>query len=474
MGGMYRELTIKQFGVGIMGLVSVGLFLFFFDLGKPAFLDYDEAQYAQVIKDTIESGDYLSLERLGVPWFDKPPLYFWLAMVTGSVFEDAELAYRIPSALFGLLGVLLTVAIARHVVGRNLLALAAGGALLTTGAYLQAARQVRLDVPIATTLLFSFYCFLRGTKDSRWYVLWGPGIALAVLLKSAVGTLGLLFVGVWAVGRRDFSFLRAKHFWYGAFLGLVLLVPWYAYETARHGMIFWNEHIFRHVFDRFNANILGGSASNWVYVRFGLEDMAPWTTVFLFGFVALFFNRDRSEERTKILTLGAIAAVVFAIFAMGKTKLFYYLVPAMPFVALFALLSVAHLLKNRPRLQVASVVVLLLGGLGNTGYVGFSLADSLSGVAARAEEERAVGTLIKEQGNTDSIRALMYPHWDTLIYYSGGLRVVELQEKESSTKPFGLVLPTFLYEKKPFSKETASKFTLAYKGQHIVLLYFSP
>lgn len=471
---MYIELTAKQFCGGLIALAAIGAVLFFVDLGNPAFLDYDEAQYAQVINDTQDAGNRLSLVRLGVPWFDKPPLYFWLAMGSGTWFESDEFAYRLPSAMIGLIGVLLTVAIARYFVGRTPLALVSGAALMTTGAYLQAARQLRLDVPVAVTLLFSFYCFLRGDKDSRWYLLWGPSIALAVLLKSAVGVLGLLFVLVWAVGHRNFSFLKSGHFWWGAFLGGVVLVPWYAYQTVQFGMLFWNEHVFRHVVDRFSANILGGNTTNWVYLQFGVWDMLPWSTAFVIGYTSLFFARGQSTEKRDIVVLGAIACSVFALFALGKTKLFYYLVPAMPFVALVSVLSVAYLLKQRPRLQIAALTALLVIGSVTAINIGFSREEGLATVAARAEEERAAGALIKEQGKTGAIRALMYPHWDSLIYYSGGLRVVELRGQEIADEPFPLVLPTALYDKKPFAPETASRFKLGYKGQQLVLLFFTP
>jgi 4-amino-4-deoxy-L-arabinose transferase-like glycosyltransferase len=90
-------------------LIALASFLVLFHLNRGAFWDYDEASYAEVIQDTEAAGSLLTLYHFKTPWIDKPPLYFWSAMLTERLFTSKELAYRLPSALSGIASIILVV-----------------------------------------------------------------------------------------------------------------------------------------------------------------------------------------------------------------------------------------------------------------------------------------------------------------------------------------------------------------------------
>ena len=60
-------------------------------------IDYDEATYAKVVVDTIKSGDVSTFTLSGHLWFEKPPLYLWLAIGSVNLFGAHEFAFRVPS-----------------------------------------------------------------------------------------------------------------------------------------------------------------------------------------------------------------------------------------------------------------------------------------------------------------------------------------------------------------------------------------
>ena len=90
-------------------LLSVGTLIFLFNLGGRDLWDPDETRYAVVAREMREGGNWILPHLNGAIYAEKPPLYFWL--VNLSVFflgEDSEFANRLPSALAGLITILIT------------------------------------------------------------------------------------------------------------------------------------------------------------------------------------------------------------------------------------------------------------------------------------------------------------------------------------------------------------------------------
>jgi len=168
-------------------LCVLSALLFLWRLGAAPFIDYDEAAYAAITATAMKTGHYLTFVFDGRLWFEKPPLYFWLASILSHMHITAEWAYRLPAALSGVACVVLVYVIIRHETRDRLAAFFAGFVLVTTAPFLEAGREMRFDVPVAATMLASLYGLLRGFKDRRYLVLIGPMIGLGVMLKSAEG-----------------------------------------------------------------------------------------------------------------------------------------------------------------------------------------------------------------------------------------------------------------------------------------------
>lgn len=187
MNGKYR---LKTLWYGFFGLlVCVSSLLLLFRLGSFPLADYDEAIYAQVISDTKNAGDFLTLHTADGLWFQKPPLYFWLAMGTEKVFGPNEFALRFPSAILGIVAIILTCLIAFELSGNAYIVFIAGTVLLTTGSFLDAARQLRLDIPVTAAILFALYSFVRARKNPKWYLGVAVGVSIGILFKSVIGIL---------------------------------------------------------------------------------------------------------------------------------------------------------------------------------------------------------------------------------------------------------------------------------------------
>ncbi len=74
-------------------------FLFFYGAGQFGLIGADEPRYAQVAREMLERHDWITPTLGGRPWLEKPPLYYWQAMLAYSVLGVSDVAARIPAAI---------------------------------------------------------------------------------------------------------------------------------------------------------------------------------------------------------------------------------------------------------------------------------------------------------------------------------------------------------------------------------------
>ena len=80
-------------------LVAFCGFLFFYGLGAFGLVGADEPRYAQVAREMLERSDWVTPTLLGKPWLEKPPLYYWQAMVAFRAFGVSDRAARLPRSV---------------------------------------------------------------------------------------------------------------------------------------------------------------------------------------------------------------------------------------------------------------------------------------------------------------------------------------------------------------------------------------
>src|SRR6266700_4605746 len=74
-------------------------FLFFYGIGQFGLIGADEPRYAQVAREMLERHDWVTPVLGGHAWLEKPPLYYWQAMLAYSIFGVSDWAARLPSAV---------------------------------------------------------------------------------------------------------------------------------------------------------------------------------------------------------------------------------------------------------------------------------------------------------------------------------------------------------------------------------------
>jgi 4-amino-4-deoxy-L-arabinose transferase-like glycosyltransferase len=212
----------------VLPLLGLGLPIFLLGLGSPALYDPHESLYAEIAREMVVGGDWLTPHLNSTRYLDKPPLCYWLIAISYAVFGVSEFSARLPIALTGLGGVLVTWGIGRHLFDGRCGALA-GLVLTTSVGYFVFSRQLLPDMVFACFTTLSFYGFLRAGEADRarepWSLLAYLCLALAVMTKGFVGLFPLVVLATYGLLSGSFHARRELRSIWGGLLFILLIVP---------------------------------------------------------------------------------------------------------------------------------------------------------------------------------------------------------------------------------------------------------
>ncbi len=328
-------------------LVVFGL-IWFSNLEYRKLVNPDEGRYAEIPREMVASGDWITPRLNDIKYFEKPALQYWATAAAYTLFGEHQWTARLWSALTGFLGVLLTCYAGRRLfdeeTGWNA-ALVLGSSLL----YVLIGHVNTLDMGVSFLLSAAVCCFCLAQSEAtdaharrRWMLAAWAAVALAVLSK---GLIGLVLPGaalvLYIVIERDWRVVRRLHLVSGLSLFLLITVPWFVAvslanpEFAR--FFFIHEH-----FERFLTKAHGRYQAAYYFIPVLLVGMLPWT-VTLVDALARAWKREpqRIFQPRRFLLLWA--AVVFVFFSASSSKLVSYILPMFPALALLTGARLAEL-----------------------------------------------------------------------------------------------------------------------------------
>jgi 4-amino-4-deoxy-L-arabinose transferase-like glycosyltransferase len=312
----------------ILAAAISGLYLFHLD--GVGLLGPDEPRYAAIGRAMAENGDLITPRLWGSPWFEKPPLLYWMvAAGTGSGLNP-DLAARLPVALLSLAFLVTAFFLLRHEF--DLEAATISTALLATSAgWITFSGLCSTDLPLAVWFSFAVLLALPLMRSgpklqlSRWrFVLIGVCFGFAMLAKGLV-PLALCVPFLWFLRR----FWRN---WWLAFLSLAMVAgPWYIAVYVYNGNQFLQDFFWRHHVQRLYSESLHHVQPWYFYFPVLLAGLFPWTP--LVGLLAS--GQAWRDDRRRFLA--AVFCFGFLLFSISLNKLPGYLLPLLP--ALFVLLG---------------------------------------------------------------------------------------------------------------------------------------
>ncbi len=311
-------------------------FLFLLGIQLVGLVGADEPRYAQVAREMLARHDWVTPVLYGHPWLEKPPLYYWSAMVAyNAAGEVSDTAARLPSAILSsLLIVFIFVWTRRFRRGMQL-----DAALITASAALIIGfgRSASTDMPLAVMFTAAMLCWYG------WYSSANRGWLLAFYFFSGLGTLAkgpvavflaATIIVVFAALRRDGRLLLRTLWPIGIALYLAVTVPWFI-AVQRANPDFFRVFFLQHNLERFTSNLYHHPQPFWFYLPVALLALVPWT-VFVVAAVVDAVRDWRfsvqqpagQEDFRTYLTLWLLLPIVF--FSLSQSKLPSYILPAIP------------------------------------------------------------------------------------------------------------------------------------------------
>jgi len=301
-------------------------------LGTTPLVDWDESIYAAVGRGVLD-GSALRLEWNGDPYHRKPPLLFWAIAASYELLGVNEFATRLPSALAGVA----TCAVVALAVARRA---GAAAALLSTalllGSTLFVERGGRRACTDALLILFTTVALWRATETSGTRsnaVQAGIAVGLAILSKGVAGILApaaLFLAAPFAASQRR----RALEI---AAVGALVALPWYAAQVWLEGSVFVASHLGYEVIER-ALRPIHGSGAPWTYPLSVLRENAGIWVAVVPVVVVLRCWSDRAARQAALPWLYAAVLTLAAAMSM-QTKLPWYVLPALPMLAVAAGMS---------------------------------------------------------------------------------------------------------------------------------------
>lgn len=329
-----KEGSIKKDISFLILLFGIAFFQF---LGRMPLFEPDEGRYAEIPREMLERGDFITPYLNYVKYFEKPPLHYWLTALSFTLFGQNEFAARFPGALMGLLTVLLTYHIGRKLFLRPAGLLAALILGTSTGFLLQARLDITdmtLTCTLSAALAFFFLAAREGEpRKALHYHLFYLCSALALLAK---GMIGIVFPGAiiffYLLISKRWRILTEMRPWTGIPLFLLVAAPWFILVSLRNPefarFFFIHEHI-----ERFLTKIHGRYKPFWYFIPVLAGTMLPWSFFIPAAIKGVWKGRFSPEGESRFY-LALWALLIFLFFSKSDSKLIPYILPIFPPLAL--------------------------------------------------------------------------------------------------------------------------------------------
>jgi 4-amino-4-deoxy-L-arabinose transferase-like glycosyltransferase len=301
----------------------------------------DEGRYVGVAWEMLRSGDWLVPTLDTLPYFHKPPLFYWMSAASMAMFGVNAWAARLPSLLAAVGSAYALLMFVRRWADAEI-AWVMLGILATTPFFYGGAQFANLDMLVAAcmalTILSAADAVLAARDGQPHRQTLAAAYVFAALGLLAKGLIGIVIPGIVIVVWLMVSAQRAmvlRLVWLpGLALFALIAVPWFAAMQVRYPGFFQYFFIHHH-FERYTSNDFNSQLPFWFFIPVFLGVTLPWSVFLATAARAKdTFPVPRRAARSLMATW-LLATLVF--FSIPSSKLVgYVLVAVLPFAYLAA------------------------------------------------------------------------------------------------------------------------------------------
>jgi len=320
----------------MVALIAFSAFLFYAGLQIIGLVGADEPRYAQVAREMLQRHDWVTPTLWGQPWLEKPPLYYWGAMLayqaTGGV---SDWAARLPSSVLATVMVFFIYVWAR----RFRRGMQLDAALITAASLMVIGfgRGASTDMPLTATFTIAMLSWWGWyeSQNHGWLLPFYLCLALATLAKGPVAiflavVVLLVFVGL----RHDWGLVQQMLWQPGIALFVVVVLPWFI-AVQHANPQFFRVFILEQNLTRYATDMYRHKQPFWYFVPVALIGLLPWT---IFAVTALVdavrdwrysATEERGQEDLRLfLAIWFLLPILF--FSPSLSKLPGYILPSIP------------------------------------------------------------------------------------------------------------------------------------------------
>lgn len=359
----------RHYGVGIV-IICV-ILLWFGTLQYRYLISPDEGRYAEIAREMVQTGDWITPHLNDFKYFEKPALQYWMSALFFKLFGFSDFVARLWPALTGFLAAFFIGLTARGLWNKET-GYIATLVLLSMVWWVGNSHFLSLDAGLSAFLAIGLGSFLLAQREEisaearrNWMLLSWTAIALATLSKGLIGivipgaTLFLYTLWQW-----DWRLWGRLHLGKGIVLFLLITAPWFILVSLRNPTFAYFFFIEEH-FLRYSTNVSRRAGPWYYFVLPLLVGSLPWLSFLPQTVKQISYKRTATFSPEKFLLLWAI--FVFVFFSLSYSKLPSYILPLFPAMALlmarFIQKADAAKLRLHARLLIAPALLLLVGAV---------------------------------------------------------------------------------------------------------------
>lgn len=350
-----QPLQMKTWTTDILFLLfSLGC-LFFILLGTRPLSLPDEGNYAEIVREMVASGNFITPYLNEIKFFEKPIFLYWLASIAVKIGGLNLWSIRSVSAILAVFGCIMTYIVSRKLYDRRT-GLISAFILGTSVLYFALGHLLTMDLTVSIFCTACLYAFLLGSAEQdnnrRRAYFWAAAIAsgCAVLTKGLIGlVLPAMIIAAWMLVCNQWSVLKRASLFSSAILFLLVILPWHVLVSL-HNPEFFHYYIVKQHLLRYFTPTVGHPQPFWYYIPIFIFGFFPWV-VFVPQAIKHALPRAwslREQYKNEIFFL-LWAVLIYVFFTVAKTKLTSYILPMMPPLAILTARYLASHLETKSR-----------------------------------------------------------------------------------------------------------------------------